>query len=99
LDSSDENLEYCTSPLECTLDEFRCRIYGKCIPKSKIGDGNRDCLDGEDEDELKNRNLMIAILSAFFVFAVAAGVVYFSFRIQRLKARTTFYNFIKVNAN
>jgi len=89
-DSSDENEDYCNSPLECNQDEFRCKVYGKCVPKTKIGDGIRDCLDGEDEKELKSHTLTIAILCSFFVFAVASGVTYFSFRIQRLKVMKTF---------
>jgi len=89
-DSSDEDSDSCNNPLECNQNEFRCKTYGNCIPKSRISDGVHDCLEGEDEEDLKDHRLMIAILCSFFVFAVAAGVTYFSSRIQRLKVINTF---------
>ena len=34
--------------LECGSDQYRCRD-GRCIHKSRVCDGLRDCPEGEDE--------------------------------------------------
>lgn len=42
-----KNATECT----CKIHQFRCRNDGKCISKSAICDGNKDCTDGSDEPE------------------------------------------------
>ncbi|XP_015186771.1 PREDICTED: vitellogenin receptor isoform X2 [Polistes dominula] len=41
-------------PKICTKTEFKCRKTGICIPKSKICDGQRDCLYNDDENNCPN---------------------------------------------
>jgi len=85
-DYSDENVHYCENPKQCLKDEFRCKFYGKCIPKTKQGDGTRDCFDGEDEEDSKRKVILwVSVTCTFLIVLITCGSVYFYFWIQRLK--------------
>jgi len=49
LDGSDEKEQFCRGLKFCTDQEFACGVYDKCIDRTKVKDGVRDCPGGEDE--------------------------------------------------
>ncbi len=48
---SDENRTKC-STWNCSADYWKCSKYNKCIPRSQVCDGFRQCVAGEDEDPI-----------------------------------------------
>ena len=36
---------------DCTVDQYKCEVSGKCIGIDKICDGIKDCDNNEDEEE------------------------------------------------
>ncbi|XP_043487916.1 vitellogenin receptor isoform X1 [Polistes fuscatus] len=48
------NYQKYKKPTNCAKTEFKCHRTKKCIPKSKICDGQRDCLYNDDENNCPN---------------------------------------------
>ena len=35
---------------DCTVDQYKCEVSGKCIGIDKICDGTKDCPDNEEDE-------------------------------------------------
>lgn len=45
-----EDEEHCPSNNLCSVNHFRCRTDGMCLPMEKYCDGTKHCADGSDEE-------------------------------------------------
>ena len=44
---------------DCTVEQYKCEVSGKCIGIDKICDGIKDCDNNEDEEECYKHSKLI----------------------------------------
>ncbi|KAM9324641.1 complement component C8 alpha chain [Gastrophryne carolinensis] len=67
--------EKCTPPTNCGKD-FQCKMSGRCIKQEFVGNGDKDCMDGSDEDNYEeDGSKPVSVCKELFPIPGAENVV------------------------